>query len=52
MLDTRTKKRQKEYKPRPHPREEDINRAQPHSIKSMGGVGNGQERKHGFGRGS
>lgn len=35
-----------------HPRLKDINAAQPSISTTMGGIGNGQERKHGFSRGS
>ena len=49
-MDSRIKARPKEFKAKPHPREQDINQAQP-PVKTMKGIGNGQERKHGFGRG-
>ncbi|ROT45021.1 hypothetical protein [Pusillimonas sp. NJUB218] len=49
-MNTRIKARPKELKVKPHPRGQDINQAQP-PVKTMKGIGNGQERKHGFGRG-
>lgn len=42
----------KPYQPKPHPRQADITKAQPVSVKSMPGVGNGEERQHGYGRGA
>lgn len=39
----------KEWKPRKHLRQDEID-ALPRKI-SMGGIGNGKERVHGFGRG-
>lgn len=40
----------KEWRPKPHMRQADID-AQPRPI-TMGGIGNGQERQYGGGRGT
>lgn len=40
----------KEYKPRQHPRLSELDEAQP-PMKTLKAIGNGAERKHGYGRG-
>lgn len=39
------------WKPPVHPRMDDIKKAQP-PMKTLKGIGNGTERKHGYGRGA
>lgn len=46
----RTNTRRREWKPRPHHRQRDIDSAQP-PVKTLKGIGNGAERQHGHGRG-
>lgn len=46
----RTDARRRETKLKPHPRQKDIDAAQP-PMQTLKGIGNGKERQHGFGRG-
>lgn len=46
----RTNTRVRETKLKPHPRQKDIDTAKP-PMQTLKGVGNGTERKHGYGRG-